>query len=207
MSDGEQPGELMRRPRGRARHAAREPVAVARHGWRARLAAVAGLIAASVERRISAAGAWLAERRLRVLIFTISVVTVAMIGGAVALIASTGAPRPVGEAARVLDTHRPTPTDPGASTSHAPILPSPGPPPSTSPTSPAPSPEDQPAHPVPDVPGEPTAEPGSSEPPPPETTPGPTTEPDEPKNPDEPAEDCDEQDGLLVLELVGPSCP
>lgn len=205
MSDGEQPGarqpdEPMRRPRGR--HAVSKAGTVAANGWRARLTAVV----ASVEPRISAAGAWLFERRLHVLVFTASIVTVAMIGGAVALISFAGAPRPDSEVATVVDTDRPTSTDPAAPSSYAPILPSPGPPPSISPTSPAPPTEDEPAAPVTDAPVEPPAEPEATEPPPPDTAPGATNRPDKPKGPDKP-EDCDEQGGFLLDVLFGPPCP
>jgi hypothetical protein len=179
-------------------------------GWRARLAAGAALVVASIEPRISAAGAWLFERRMHVLIVTATVATIAMIGGAVALISFTGAQQPDNEVATVLDTGRPTSTDPGAPTSYAPILPSPGPPPSISPTDTPPPPDDEPVDPVTGAPVEPPSEPATAEPPPPDTAPGATNRPDKPKDPDEPddsdtSEDCDEEASLLDL-LFGPRC-
>lgn len=203
MSDGEQPDEPMRRPRGR--HAVPKAGAVAANGWRARLAAVA----ASVEPRISAAGAWLFERRLHVLVVAATVATVAMIGGAVALISFTGTQQPGDGGSTVVNTDRPTSTAPGTPSSYAPILPSPGPPPSISPTSPTPSPEDEPVDPVTGAPLEPPAEPAETEPAPPANPPGETKRPDKPKDPNKPdasdaSEDCDDQ-GLLDL-LFGPPC-
>jgi len=203
VNDGEQTDEPMRRPRGR--HAASKPRAVQGAAWRARLTAAAAPVVASVEPRISAAGAWLFERRMHVLIISATVATVAMIGGAVALISVTGAPRPAGEAATVIDSPRPTSTDPDSPSTYAPILPSPGPPPSASPTSPAPPPADEPADPATDAPAEPSAEPEDTEPRPSETAPGATNRPDKPKALDK-AEDCEEQDGLVVIQLLGSSC-
>jgi hypothetical protein len=203
VSDGEQPDEPMRRPRGR--HAVPKAGAVAGDGWRARLTAVV----ASVEPRITAAGAWLFERRLHVLIVASMVATVAMIGGAIALISFSGGQQPDDEASTIVDTDRPTSTDPGVPSTFAPILPSPGPPPSISPTAPAPLPEEEPADPATDTPVEPPAEPAETEPPAPATPPGATNRPDKPKDPkpeaSEVPEDCDDQ-GLLDL-LFGPPCP
>jgi hypothetical protein len=202
VSDGEQPDEPMRRPRGR--HAVPKAAAVTRPGWRTRLTAVV----ASVEPRISTAGAWLFERRLHVLIFAATVATVAMIGGAVALISVTGGQQP-DEASTVVDTDRPTSTDPGAPSSFAPILPSPGPPPPISPTNSPSPPEDEPVDPVTGAPIEPPAEPAATEPPAPATPPGATNRPDKPKDTDKPedsdaSKDCDEQ-GLIDL-LLGSPC-
>jgi hypothetical protein len=214
VSDGEQPftrqpDEPMRRPRGR--HAVPKAGAVAGDGWRARLAAVAAPVVASVEPRISAAAAWLFERRLHVLIFTVSVATVAMIGGAVALISFAGAQQPGDGAATVVGTDRPTSTDRGVPSSYAPILPSPGPPPSIGPTStPAPPPEDESVDPVTGAPVEPPTEPQATEPPRSETAPGATNRPDKPKDSDtsedpNASDQCDEQ-GLLLDLLLGPRC-
>jgi hypothetical protein len=182
VHDGEQPDEPMRRPRGR--HAASKPGTVPGTAWRARLAAAAAPVVASVEPRISAAGAWLFERRMHVLIVSATVATIAMIGGAVALISLTGAPRPAGEAATVIDSPRPTSTDPDSPSTYAPILPSPGPP-SASP-GPTPSPDDEPGDAATDAPVEPTAEP-TAEPTPTEeerrdTAPGATNRPEKPKD-------------------------
>ena len=173
----------------------------------------------SVEPRISAASAWLFERRVHVLPFTVSLATVAMIGGTLALNPFAGAPRPESEVATVVSTDRPTPTDRAAPSTSAPIVATPGTPPSISPTSPPPQPEEAPAAPAPEAPAapaapaapvEPPAEPGAAEPPRPDTAPAPTTPAENPPAPD-PAEDCDEQGGLLgllgLLGLFGPQCP
>lgn len=202
MSDREQRHEPTRRPRGRAAPTAAEPVVPG--GRRARRAAAAAPVATSVETRILAAAAWLFERRVRVLISAVSVVTVAMIGGALALIPFAGAPRPDGEAATVIDTGRPTPTDPTTASNSAPIVVSPEPRPSPGPTGPTPRPE-APAAPVTDAPVAPPAEPGDSEPPQHDTAPAPTS-PAETPSTSYPAEECDEQDGLLG-QLLGPPCP
>lgn len=210
MSDGELPDEPMRRPRGR--HAVPTAGAAAAAGRRAPLAAVT----AFVESRVSAAGAWLFERRLHVLIVTATVATVGMIGGTVALISLTGAQQPDDGAVTVVGTDRPTATDPGTPTSYAPILPSPGPPPSISPTDPAAPPEDLPVDPVTGAPVEPPTEPeAATQPPRPETAPGATNRPDKPDDPDKPAdpeepedpdpsEECNDP-GLLDL-LLNPRC-
>jgi hypothetical protein len=206
VSDGEQPDQPMRRPRGR--HAVPKAGAVAGDGWRARLTAVV----ASVEPRISSVGAWLFERRLHVLIVAATVATVAMIGGAVALISFTGGQQPDDGPATVVDADRPTSTDRGVPSSYAPILPSPspGPPAPISPSSPAPPPEGEPADPAIDPPVEPPAEPAETEPPAPATPPGATNRPDKPKDPkasEDPnaSGECDSQSLLDVL--FGPPCP
>jgi hypothetical protein len=179
-------------------------------GRRARRAAAATPVAASVESRILAAAAWLFERRARVLVSAVSVATVAMIGGALAFIPFAGAPRPDSEAATIVDTGRPTPIDPTTPSSSAPVVASPGPRPSpgptspTSPTSPTPRPE-APAAPVTEAPVAPPADPGAAEPPPPDTAPAPPNPAETPSAPD-PAQECDEQDGLLGA-LFGPPCP
>lgn len=184
MFDGEQPDEPLRRARGR--HAASKPGVVPGAAWRARFAAAAAPVVASVEPRISAAGAWLFERRMHVLIVTATVATIAMIGGAVALISVTGDPRPAGEAATVIDAPRPTSTDPTAPSTFTPILPSPRPSHSAGPTSPAPPPAGEPAAPVTNPPAEPSADPEDTEPPPSETKPRATNRPDKPKDRDKP---------------------
>lgn len=178
MFDGEEPEEPMRRPRGR--HAVSKPRAAAGAGWRARLAAAVAPLVASVEPRITAAGAWLFERRLHVLIIAATVATVALLGGAVTLISIAGAPRPAGDAALV-DSPRPTSTDPASPNSYAPILPSPGPPPTISP-SPTPSPGDEPGDSATDAPTQPTTEPTPTDEPRRETAPGATNRPDKPKD-------------------------
>jgi hypothetical protein len=102
-------------------------------------------VVASVEPRAAASAEWLFERRLHVLIVAASVATIAMIGGAVALISFAGAPGPADEAATVVETPRPTSDDPDSGNTFAPILPSPGPrssPATPSPGTPTPSPDD-----------------------------------------------------------------
>ena len=84
--------------------ASRPAAAPAADGWRARLAAVAAPVVASVEPRVAGAAEWLFERRLHVLIVAASVATIAMIGGAVALISFAGAPQPADEASTVVET-------------------------------------------------------------------------------------------------------
>jgi len=148
--DPGQPDEPPRRPRGR--HAApRGPVAS--DGWRTRLVAATTPLLAALEPRLSAAGAWLLERRLHVLIVASTLATVAMIGGAMALISSVGPGRD-GEAAELGDSPRPTSTDPGSPNSYAPILPSPGPIRTPSPTA-TPTPDDGTTDPGTVVPDEP----------------------------------------------------
>ncbi|RZS68600.1 hypothetical protein EV187_1031 [Agromyces ramosus] len=183
MSDEQQAEEPMRRPRGR--HRGRPAVvAPAGDGWRARLAAAAAPVVASVEPRIAVAAEWLFERRLHVLIVAASVATIAMIGGAVALISFAGAPQPEDEAATVVETPRPTSTDPASPNTYAPILPSPGPTPSvkpTAPATPAPSPDGDPDAPATEPPAEPTTEPVTEEPAGRPDPPGHTNKPDKPK--------------------------
>ena len=174
MSDGQEPDEPMRRPRGRH---ARKPAPVAGEGWRARIAAAAAPVVASVEPRIGTAAAWLYERRLHVLIVSATVATVVMIGGAVALISVAGGPRPAEEASTVVVGTRPTSSEPGEPGTYAPILPSPGPTPSIAPATPkpTPTPDGESDVPVTDEPVEPTAEP--------------EPEPDEPRgNPNAPGQ-------------------
>lgn len=179
VSDGQQSDEPMRRPRGR--HAVSKPRAVPGAGWRARIAAALAPVVASVEPRITAAGAWLFERRLHVLIIASTVATVALLGGAVTLISIAGAPRPEGEAATLVDSPRPTSTDPASPRSYAPILPSPGPPPSISP-SPTPSPDGEPGDTATDAPTDPTSEPTPTDDSRRETAPGATNRPEKPKD-------------------------
>jgi hypothetical protein len=179
VSDAEEQGEPMRRPRGR--HAEPKARTAIAGGWRAGLAAAAAPLVAWAEPRVSTVGAWLFERRLHVLIVAATVATVAMLGGAVALISFAGAPHPGDEAADVVGTSRPTSTDPASPRSYAPILPSPGPPPSISPTNPTPSPSDEPADPAADEPEDPTTEPTPTEEPRRDTAPGATNRPDKPK--------------------------
>ena len=128
VSDEQQADEPMRRPRGRHRGLpAAAAAAPAGDGWRARLTAAMAPVVASVEPRAAAAAEWLFERRLHVLIVAATVATIAMIGGAVALISFAGAPGPADEAATVVETPRPTSDDPASGNTFAPILPSPGP--------------------------------------------------------------------------------
>ncbi len=163
MTDGEQeqPEEPMRRPRGRH---ARRPAPVTGDGWRAKVAAVAAPVVASVEPRVAAAAEWLFERRLHVLVVSATAATVSMIGGAVALISiARGGVAPDDEVASVVEGVRPTSTEPGEPGSYAPILPSPGPTPSLAPATPTPTPDAVPQEePAPEpevVPVEPTVEP------------------------------------------------
>lgn len=159
--DRGQPGQPPRRPRGR--HAAPK-AAAAGDGWRARFAAAAAPVAASLEPRVSAAGAWLFERRLHVLIVSATLATVLMLGGAVALISSAGGGGRDGEATDIGDSPRPTSTDPGSPNSYAPILPSPGPAPTRTPT-PTPPPGEV-ADPVEEIPVDPVDPVDPVEPPP-----------------------------------------
>jgi hypothetical protein len=195
----------MRRPRGR--HAVPKPRTAPGADWLTMFAAALARVVASVEPRVSAAGAWLFERRLHVLIIVSTVATIALVGGAVTLVSIAGAPRPEGEAATLVDSPRPTSTRPAAPESYAPILPSPGSPPSIGP-SPTPSPDGDPAAPVTGAPVEPTTEPDDPQPSPPGTTPAATKQPDEPKETDEPdePENC-EPGTFLGLPLFGPPCP
>ena len=184
VSDEQQADEPMRRPRGRHRGLPAAAPAPAADGWRARLAAAAAPVVASVEPRLAVAAEWLFERRLHVLIVAASVATIAMIGGAVALISFAGAPQPADEAANVVETPRPTSTDPASPNTYAPILPTPGPTPTIKPTAPAtpsPSPEDEPEVPVTEPPVEPTTEPVTEEPNGRPDPPGQTNKPDKPK--------------------------
>ena len=140
-------------------------------------------VVASVEPRIAVAAEWLFERRLHVLIVAASVATIAMIGGAVALISFAGAPQPDDEAATVVETPRPTSTDPASPNTYAPILPSPGPTPTikpTAPATPAPSPDDAEV-PATEPPVEPPTEPVTEEPGGRPDPPGHTNKPDKPK--------------------------
>ncbi|KRE22321.1 hypothetical protein [Agromyces sp. Soil535] len=202
MSEGDQPGEpkqefgeLIQQPRDpvqqsdepmrrtRGRHA--EPAAApSGDGWRARVASVLAPVVASAEPRIAATAAWLFERRMHVLIVSATVATIAMLGGTFALISFAGAQQPEDEATRVLDTSRPTSTDPDDSNTYAPILPSPGPTPTLKPgtPTPTPSPTDDPDTPVEDAPTQPSTEPTPTEEPRRETAPGATNRPDKPKD-------------------------
>jgi hypothetical protein len=193
-----------------------------RSGRHAAPAVESGTSVAGIRGRVVAVLAWLFERRLHVLLVTVSIATVAMIIGAVALIAFTGESRPGGQLATAVDVDRPTPTDPGVASSRAPILPSPAPPSSVSPVTPAPPSEGERADPATDAPLEPPAEPMDTEPRPaavPDGTnqpgtpgepdaPGEPGAPDETGGPEEPdtTEDCDEHAPLLQL-ILGPRCP
>lgn len=182
MSDGEQPDEPMRRPRGRH---ARKPAPVAGDGWRAKIAALAAPVVASIEPRVSAAAAWLFERRLHVLVISATAATIIMIGGAVALISFAGGGlQPDDEASNVLHAPRPTSTNTGDPGTYAPILPSPGPSPSHPPTAPTPtpSPDGGADEPVGDDPVDPTTEPA----PEPDETRGNPNAPGQTKKPDKP---------------------
>ncbi|MDQ0894671.1 hypothetical protein [Agromyces ramosus] len=170
--------------------------------------------------------AWLLERRPHVLILAVTVVVVAVLGGAFSARSFAGAPQALDELASD-STTRPTSTDSAGPTSYAPILPSPGPPPSVSPAGPS-APREDSAEQAADVPSgseaEPTAEPapiaqpegeaapGATNPPDATSPPGATTPPDEAKAPADPKdqedpESCVERRGFLELLLLGPSCP
>ncbi|WP_448002806.1 hypothetical protein [Agromyces bauzanensis] len=183
MFEGEDPGQGQPdEPLPRGRHARRAAAPV--DGWRARLLAAAAPVMAWLEPRLTAAGAWLFERRLHVLIVSATVATVAMLGGAVALISFAGGSGPGDQASGDGNVPRPTSTDPGSPNSYAPILPSPGPTrtPTPTPSSPPPTPgdgstdpgADVPVEPVPTV--EPTPDTGNGRPDPP----GHTNKPDKP---------------------------
>ena len=188
MSDEQQADEPMRRPRGRHRGLpAAAAAAPAGDGWRARLTAAMAPVVASVEPRAAAAAEWLFERRLHVLIVAATVATIAMIGGAVALISFAGAPGPADEAATVVETPRPTSDDPGSGNTFAPILPSPGPrssPATPSPGTPTPSPDDpaitDPNDPTTDPTTDPTEPPATEDPDDRPVPPGQTNKPDKP---------------------------
>lgn len=130
------------------------------------MVAAAMPVLAALEPRISAAGAWLLERRLHVLIVASTLATIAMIGGAMALISSAGQGGRDDEAAEIGDSPRPTSTDPGSPHSYAPILPSPGPTRTPAPTT-TPTPDEGTTDPgivVPDAPidtADPTVEPSA----------------------------------------------
>ncbi|WP_448808551.1 hypothetical protein [Agromyces bauzanensis] len=181
MSEGEgpdqgQPDEPLRRPRGRHARRAAPPA----DGWRARILAAAAPVMAWLEPRLAATGAWLFERRLHVLIVAATVATVAMLGGAVALISLTGVSGP-DQAAEGGSGPRPTSTDPARPNSYAPILPSPRPTPTPTPT-PTPAPVEGSTDPGADVPADPvptpdpTTDTGNGRPDPP----GHTNKPDKP---------------------------
>jgi hypothetical protein len=170
-------------PRRRGRHAAPAPSPAAAEGtWRARARAALAPLLAAVEPRLSAAGAWLLERRLHVFIISAAVAVIALLGGTVALL-QLSAPQPEDEATTVLRTSRPTSSDPAAPNTLGPILPSPGPSTPGTPvrtTTPTPAPGDDAQPPVDEedpVVGptpEPTKEPGR------DTAPGQTKKPDPP---------------------------
>ncbi|GAA4370401.1 hypothetical protein [Agromyces bauzanensis] len=149
--------------------------------------AAAAPVVASLEPRLTATGAWLFERRLHVLIVSATMATVAMLGGAVALISFAGGSGPGDQASGGGTSPRPTSTDPGSPNSYAPILPSPGP---TPPSTPTPTPSTPPPPPA----GGGSTDPGTDVPVEPVPTPDPTTDtgngrPDPPghtKKPDKP---------------------
>ena len=118
------------------------------------------------------------------LIVAASVATIAMIGGAVALISFAGAPQPADEAANVC-RYSPADVDrPGVAEHLRADLPTPGPTPTIKPTTPAPpapSPEDEPEVPGAEPPVEPTTEPVTEEPNGRPDPPGQTNKPDKPK--------------------------
>ena len=169
----------MRRPRGRH---ARRPAPVAGDGWRAKVAAVAAPVVASVEPRVAAAAAWLFERRLHVLVISASAATVIVIGGAVALISmARGGVASDQEVASVVDGVRPTSSETAEPGTYAPILPSPGPDRSVDPSTPTPTPAPDPG--AGDDPA--VDDPAVEDPVEPSTEP----EPDEPRgNPDAPGQ-------------------
>ena len=197
MADDERAGDGTRRQRGR--HAA--PTVGASTGDRLRSrfeAALVPVIAAARPRvaaarpRVAAAREWLSARRLPVFIGAATVATIALLGGTISLLQVTG-PAQSQEGgdgpAAVVDTSRPTSTEPASPASRAPILPTPVPasplpplppePPQTS----APEPVDDPALPPPDE-GEPVVEPE----PEPSTKPGRDTAPGQTKKPDRPGD-------------------
>ena len=188
MIDGEQEGDGGFVTRRRGRHAAPPAGAAASVvGLRAKFASLLAPVLIVVEPRIAAAAAWLFERRLHVLIVAASVATVAMLGGAVALISFAGSARPPADgAASIVDTTQPTSTDPASPNTYAPILPSPGPPSSISPTRHPTPPADDPVDPATDPPADPTVEPPPTEEPGGATPPGATNRPDKPRGPDKP---------------------
>lgn len=210
MVDGEHRGDGGIASRRRGRHAA--PAArggTSAHGLRARDGALLARMLAAVEAGLVAGFAWLFERRRHVLIVAVTLVAVAVLGGAIAARSFAGASQALDETADVVSTTRPTSTDPAAPTSFSPILPSPEPPRSVGGADPGSPPEDI-ALPPTDVPAdsavEPTAEPGPIGERAPETAPAATNPPDETKAPEDP-EDCVEQRGFFELLLLGPSCP
>ena len=207
MVDGEHRGDGALVSRRRGRHAA--PAAGAgtsAHGLRARDGAVRARPLAAVERGFVAGFAWLFERRRHVLIVAVTVVAVAVLGGAIAVRSFAGASQALDEAADVVGTTRPTSTDRAAPTSYAPILPTPEPPRSVGGADPG-STRDDIANPATEVPADSAAEPTAV--PTPiaerggETAPPATNPPDETNAP----EDCVEQRGFFELLLLGPSCP
>lgn len=175
MFDSEQQGDGGIVSRRRGRHAAPPTGVVSAGGLRGPAGAMIAALIAIVEPRLAAAGAWVFERRVHVLVVAASVAAVAMIGGTVALVAWSGAPRPDQETASVVDATRPTSTEPGTASTFPPILPTPGPAPAPDqPTSP--EPESGAGEPVADAPPEPMSEP----------VPGPDVPGDEPE--DEPGD-------------------
>ncbi|HET6672612.1 MAG TPA: hypothetical protein VFG92_04480 [Agromyces sp.] len=192
--DGEQEGDGGIVSRRRGRHAAPAAgIASSVGGLRGRAGALLGSLIAAAEPRLAAAGAWAFERRVHVLVVAASVAAVAMIGGGMALISMSVAPPPDDEAATTVDAPRPTSSDPDPPSTFPPILPTPGPAPTSDPSDPstpetgtgdpgADAPPDPTTEPTP-VPGdpedEPEGEPGDGEHPR-DTAPGATNRPDKP---------------------------
>jgi hypothetical protein len=189
MADDERAGDGTRRQRGR--HAA--PTAGASTGdrLRTRLGAAFVPLVAAARPRVASAREWLSARRLPVFIGAATVATIALLGGTIALLQVTGPAQSQENGdgpAAVVDTSRPTSTEPASPGSRPPILPTPVPPsplpplpqpPQTS----APEPVDDPAPPPPDD-GEPVVEPA----PEPSTKPGRDTAPGQTKKPDRPGD-------------------
>lgn len=79
---------------------------------------------------LAAATTWVSTHRLGAMIAVCSIATVAMLGGGIALIQSSGAgaPEPDADSYSMLDDPRPTTTTPAAPSPFGPILPTPAPP-------------------------------------------------------------------------------
>jgi hypothetical protein len=118
---------------------------------------------------LAAVTAWISAHRLGAMIGVCGLATVAMLGGGIALIQSSGvgAPEPGPDADSsfsMLDDPRPTSATPSAPSPFGPILPTPAPPTAL----PTPNPEEVVEPPVGDEPvvePTPTAEPGPADPP------------------------------------------
>ncbi|MGI9824223.1 hypothetical protein [Agromyces sp. Marseille-Q5079] len=129
-------------------------------------ATVRSRVASAVQPRAAAAGTWLRERRLRVLVAAAAVAVVALLGGTVALLQFAVTPNPTDDAAPAVDSTRPVSDEPAGPSTLAPETAGP---PTTE--TPSPDPVDDPPAAVEDP--EPEAEPTAE----PEPSPEPTTEP------------------------------